>query len=197
MKAGIQAIISKINEDAEQHGNECYTRIKNKVDEEIRNENRIHIAEMAKRGDILKKHHEHEYSLILERMKSRLNNEIMLYKRNLINEIFDTAALKLRECSEKKFLDMFKSVIKDLSGSFDLYFGEFSKDRIGANKIKETIKENKNADIVLSDEIIKNKSGFVLRDDRVEYNCLFEDLIEDKKNEQMASIMREVFGDGE
>jgi hypothetical protein len=48
--------------------------------------------------------------------------------------------------------------------------------------------------ITLSPETIPQKSGFILRDDRVEYNHLFEDLVEDIKSRQTAVILKEIFG---
>lgn len=149
---------------------------------------------------MLQKHNGLEYARLFERISSRLNREILTYQHNLIDEIFDMAALKLMNASKEEFTDMFKSAVKELSrnsngGNFTLYLGEFS-----ISKLDKTAIENVNINditIILSDEFIPKKSGFVLSDDRVEYNCLFEDLIEDRKNEQSASILKEVFGDSD
>jgi len=199
MKAGIQAIIQKINIDAEQHSNSRREQIMNDIDEEINGANIIHQNELAKRREMLIKHNEREYARLFERMSSRLNREILTYQHNLIDGIFDMAVSKLRNASDEELSDMFKAAVRDLKGSFILYVGELSKSRLDINNIEKIIKEKENdgLDIVLSPETIPKKSGFVLSDDRVEYNCLFEDLIEDMKNGQAASILKEVFGDCE
>ena len=159
---------------------------------------------------MLEKHNELEYARLFERMNSRLNREILTYQHNLIDEIFDMAALKLRNASKDEFTDMFKAAVKELSrnsngdnsggnnprgGSFTLYLGERSKGKLDKTEIENNNININDITIALSDEFIPKKSGFVLRDDRVEYNCLFEDLIEDKKTGQSASILKEVFGD--
>lgn len=197
MKDGIHAIIQKINADAEEHGGAHFEQIKNIIDEEINNENYIYLRELEKRREMLKRTNEQEYARIFERMVSRLNREILKYQHNLTDEIFDMAVSKLRDISEKEFSDMFRSAIKGLKGRFVLYLGELSKGRLDITEIEKAVKESDGTDIILSSETIPKKSGFVLRDDRVEYNCLFEDLIEDKKNGQAASIMKELFGDSE
>jgi len=197
--AGIQAIVQKINVDAEQHGSEHRDQMKNEIDAEINSETALYLSDLAKRREMLQKHNELEYARLFERIGSRLNREILTYQHNLIDEIFDMAASKLRESSKEEFTDLFKAAVKDLKGDFILYLGEFSIDKLDKTEIERQIKKENNGknhiNIILSDEFIPKKSGFVLRDERVEYNCLFEDLIEDKKNRQSASILQEVFGD--
>ena len=197
MKTGIQAIIQKINTDTEQHSNEFYEQIKNNTDAEIENENAVYLAEINKRREMLKNHNEHEYARLFERMSSRLHREILTYQHLLIDEIFDMAASKLRNASDEELSGMFKAAVKNLKGSFVLYLGELSKGRLDTAEIEKVLirDENNGIKIILSDEIIPKKSGFVLRDERVEYNCLFEDIIEDMKNGRAASILKEVFGD--
>ncbi|MCL1795030.1 MAG: hypothetical protein FWG34_14340 [Oscillospiraceae bacterium] len=196
MKEGIQAIIQKINADAEQHASARYMQIKNEIDENAAEEIRIYSDELAKRREMLKKHGEHEYARQIERISSRLNREVLTYQHGLIDEIFDMAAEKLKNIPKEELLGMFKSVIKDLKGRYRLHPGELSKGKLGEKDIKKAIEESGNADIevISSGEAIPHKSGFVLSDERLEYNCLFEDLIQDKKNGQTAPIMKEVFG---
>ena len=195
MKAGIQAIIQKINADAEEHGAAQYAQIKNNIDAEISSGNKIYSDDFAKRREMLKKHNELEYARLLERLSSRLYREVLSYQHNLINEIFDMAAEKLKNAPPEEFAEMFKSVIKNLKGSYVLYLGEYSVNKLGEAEIAKIIKRRRTIEIALSEEFIPHKSGFILSDDRVEYNCLFEDLIEDKKSRQTALIMQELFGD--
>ena len=196
MKTGVHSIIQKINADAEQHGSERYTQIKNEIDDVIHKENTFYREELDKRREILKNHNEHEYERLLERLSSRLNRELLTYQSELLDEIFDMAVCKLRDASEKEFYDMFKSAVNGLKGRFTLYLGEFSKGKLDNSKVTEMIKENQGLEIIASTDTIPQKSGFILVDDRVELNSLFEDIIEDKKNEQAAAILKEVFLDG-
>ena len=196
MKAGVQAIIQKINADAEQHGSERYTQIKDEVDKEIASENIFYRKELEKRREALKKHNELEYERQLERISSRLHRELLSYQHDLLDEIFDAAAIKLRNISEEEFFGMFKAAVSGLKGSFTLYLGELSKGMLDIQKIDRAVKGNGGLRIALDTETIPYKSGFILVDDRVELNALFEDLIESKKGEQAAAILKEVFMDG-
>jgi len=189
MNTGVHAIIQRIHADAEQHSNERYVEIKNEVDTEISSENVRHCKEYDTQRETLKKQHEYEYARQMERTNSRLKRELFSYQHQLVDEIFDMAVTKLRASSQQEFIAMFQAAIKDLTGSFILHLGALSDKMLD----QQTIGEHTGLTITLSDETIPGKSGFVLRDELVEYNCLFEDVIEDKKSKQMASIMQEVF----
>ena len=195
MKVGIQAIINKINEDAERDSGERYAQIKGDVDALVGEENAIFRNDYQKRRDILIKQNEHEYRNLFERIRSRLNRELLVYQHELADEIFALAVQKLRGASDGEFYGMFKAVAQGLEGSFTLRLGALSKGKLDARKVKEAVAGTAKLSITLCDEEMPNKSGFLLDDGRVEYNCLFEDLIEDKKSAQSASIMKEVFGD--
>ena len=199
MKAGIQAIIEKITEEAQEHSAGRYEQIKNDIDGEINGENVVYHNEQVKRREILIKNNEYEYARRFEQLGSRFNREILKYQHELTDEIFDMAVSKLKEAPKAEFLNMLKSAIRELArerreSGFTLYFGEFSCDKLEKAEIEKAVKDTGGVKISISSEFISKKSGFVISDDEVEYNCLFEDLIEDKKNELTAEIFTEVFG---
>lgn len=193
MKTGVQTIIQKINEDSGNHSRERYEQIKNDVNEEIENENKFYQQELDKRHDMLKKHNAQEQERVLERLDSRLNRELLTYKQQLLDEIFDEAVAKLRMISNTEFFELFQAVVKGIRGSFYLSLGEFSEHQLDAAAIDAALKEKDDLEIILKTETIPQKSGFLLENSRVEYNCLFEDLMEDKKTEQASVIFQEVF----
>ena len=194
-ETGIHAIIQKIAADAEQHSSERLARKKSDVDREFDGKKAIYDDEHSKRRDIHMNHNKHEYALMLDRLNSRYYHELLTFRHALIDDIFDMAAAKLADSSKQEFSDMFAAAVHRLEGEFILYIGEFSQGRLDAKTVEEVQKENDGLKISLSPDAIQGKSGFLLRDDRVEYNCLFEDLIEDKKNEQANMILKEVFGE--
>ena len=194
MKAGIQAIIMKINEDADQQGVERFMQLKNAVDRDIGDENTQYREESDKQHEVLKKHNEHEYARRLEYQRSRLNRELLIYQHELTSEIFDIAVDKLRRVTNDEFATMFKAAVTGLKGSYVLRLGALSEGKLEGRAIEEAMGENIGLDIALSSETIPHRSGFTLRDARVEYDHLFEDLVEDIKGRQAAAIMKDIFG---
>jgi DNA gyrase/topoisomerase IV subunit A len=194
MRAGLQAIIMKISEDAQQYGNERYSQIKNAIDSDIDAENKVYQEEFNKQREILRRHNKHEYMRRLEYQRSRLNRDLLLYQNGLIDEICEMAVAKLRNASSYEFTVMFKSAVKRLYGSYILHLGELSIGKLDDNAIGDAMKETEGLSISLSSEAIAGKSGFALRNENVEFNNIFEDLIEDVKKNNAAAIIKEVFG---
>ena len=193
MKEGIQAIIREIDIDSVAHSNERAEQMKAAIDREINRENAIHLEELEQRKDILKTNSKLELRFKLERYSRRLNRELLAYRRELLDEIFELAVRKLRAISTKEYSDIFISAISGLSGSFTLHIGEHSFNKLSANIIEDAVGSNSDVSITVDPNPIHGKSGFIIKDSRVEYNYLFEDLIEDKKSEQAAQILKEIF----
>ncbi|MCL2164320.1 MAG: hypothetical protein FWH55_07995 [Oscillospiraceae bacterium] len=190
---GIHSIIQKIRADAEDHAQEQYAQTMKSIDEEIKVENNRRLEELEKRKDSLRTHYDREFKRLLERISSRINREVLIYQKDLLDELFDMAVQKLRAASSLEFSQMFKSAVRGLNGDYTLQIGELSQGVLDSAALWEAERENNGLSIVLADEVIPGKSGFIIQDERVEYNCLFEDLIEDKKREQAAAAMYEVF----
>ena len=194
MKTGIHAIIQKIQADAQEHSDERFAQIKNEIDGEISGEVARHREDFTKRREVLRKHNEHEYVRLSERLSSRLNRELLKFQHGLIDEIFELAAEKLRNVSAEEFTCMFKSAVNGFTGAFTLYLGEYSSGKLERRVIAEAEKAIPGLSLTLSGELIPRKSGFVLADERVEYNWLFEDLVVNRKSEKAAVMFKEVFG---
>jgi len=190
---GIHAIIQKTHADAELRSSELCGRIRKETEDEISAEQAIQEAEIEKRRQALLKQNEHEYGRLRERMSSRLHRDLLSYRHELLNEIFDLAVEKLKNASEKEYADMFAATVKGLRGRFTLYLGEYSVGKLSARDAGKASAENSGLSIKFSHEVVLKKSGFSLRDEKVEYSCLFEDLIKDIKGEQAAALLREVF----
>jgi len=190
---GIHAIIQKTHADAELRSAELCGRIREDAESEIGAEQAFQKEEIDKRRQALLKQNEHEYGRLRERMSSRFHRDLLSYRHELLNEIFDLAVEKLKNASEKEYADMFAATVKGLRGRFTLYLGEYSVGKLTARHAGKASAENSGLSIKFSHEVVLNKSGFSLRDEKVEYSCLFEDLVKDIKGEQAAALLREVF----
>jgi vacuolar-type H+-ATPase subunit E/Vma4 len=194
-EAGVQAIIQKIRIDAEEHSNERSLQIKSECDEAINEENALFSEEYQQRREGLLAHNEHEYDVLLARLNSRFNRELSVYRHSLVGEIFEKAAAKLKAASDEEFAGMFLLLARGIKGDFTLNMGENSVGKIDSKTLAKAMADNTALRVTLSSETIPYKSGFLLSDERVEYNCLFEDIIENQKNEQTALILKEIFGE--
>jgi len=190
----VKELIRKIGEDAGRHAAERYEQIKIEIDEEINGEDSVYAEETRKKRETLITHYNREYARVNERVQSRLHQEIIAYQNALIEEIFTAALKKIKNISGDVFIDMVLAAFEGIEGTFDLYIGELSETEIDKSRLAEAVKNCRSVKIRVMEETIPLKSGFLFKDDRVEYDCLFEDLIDEKLSGQSAEILEEVFG---
>ena len=195
MNEGIAAIIRRIDEDSAEHSENELVSMKVSLDREIEREDALYIADLEQRREVLLANNRQNLRHRLERYSRRLNRGLLTYRRALLDEIFDMAAAKLSRISEEEYSEIFMAATRDLNGCFTLRLGELSADKLGPRIVEYAMKLNPDLDIIISPDAIPGKSGFVIVDGRVEYSYLFEDLMEDKKSEQSAMILKEVFED--
>ena len=193
MNEGIQAIVRQIDSDATTHGQERLSHMNAQTDAEIERENARFVDDLKKRREMLLTNNNHELRHRLERYSRRLNHWLFLYRRELLDEIFDMAAKKLSAISGQEYMEIFIGAIGKLSGCFTLQIGEYSREKLSADMVWNAARQVEGFDIVMSPDYIPSKNGFILSNGAVEYNYLFEDMIEDKKNELSPLILKEVF----
>ena len=193
MTTGIHAIIRKIHLDAELDSTGRYNMLKENIDAKIKEENATHKIEFEKQKEALLKHNSLEYARMLERTSSRLSRDLIAYQYELISEILDMAVTKLRNITSEEFKKRVSASVKGIKGGFVMTLGELSETKLTAADIEEIVKNEDGLQITLSDRYVPGKSGYLLKDGRVEYNCLFEDIIDDIKAERTAELMKEVF----
>lgn len=193
MNEGIQAIVRQIDADAAAHSQERLSQIKARTDSEITRENERFAADLTRRREMLVTNNNHELRHRLERYSRRLNRWLFLYRRELLDEIFDMAAEKLSAISGQEYMDIFINAIGKLRGDFTLYIGEYSREKLSAETVWNAARQVEGFDIVMSPDYIPRKNGFILSNGAVEYNYLFEDMIEDRKNELSSLMQKEVF----
>jgi hypothetical protein len=192
---GVQAIIQKIHIDAEQYSNERSAQIKGECDEAVNEENALFSDEYKMRREGLLAHNKHEYEVLLARLNNHANRELSTYRHSLVNEIFERAEAKLIVASDEELAGMFLLLAGEVMGDFTLYMGENSVGKISKETLNKAMETNLALRVTLDKSVIPHKSGFLLSDQWVEYNCLFEDIIENIRNEQASLLIKEVFGE--
>lgn len=133
----------------------------------------------------------------LNQSKQSYNNEkrndLLSVKENIIDDVFQDALSQLEGLSGNDLLPFIEQALTqvDSNKAHTLYFGDktaqgFSDDERG--KLQE-----KNPQLTVSEETLKQTAGFIVEQDGIEYNYRFEDLITEIEPELKVAISQEVF----
>src|SRR5690625_3589609 len=118
-------------------------------------------------------------------------NSILAKKQTLLNSVFDQAVEKLSNWDEEQFSKFLAGVLDQLDQTkeWSLVFGEASVDLLNRDQMKAVLKEY--SFVAISEEVVKNKAGFILQQDGIDYNFCFDELINELKKEfspQLATL---------
>ncbi|OJF89743.1 V-type ATP synthase subunit E family protein [Alkalibacterium sp. 20] len=153
-------------------------------------------AEVAKRQqlkDDVKEKVEKEYVIKTNTLEIKKRNNILSAKQNLLNKIFVDTKDKLDTLDKSTFQTFVLNVFQNFENEKEitLIFGEKSRDLIDTVWIKENAPEN--LSVRISDETISKKSGLIVGKDDIDYNFVFDILVEELKSDILSEISNELF----
>lgn len=138
-----------------------------------------------------------QYKDLLNQQKQSYNNQkrndLLAVKEGIIKEVLDVALAQLSESDGDQLLAFIDRALSQVDSDREsvITFGEQTKDKVSSDLLKELKK--KNANLQVNDDVLERKSGFLLEQDGIEYNYLFEDLIKEIEPELKVDISKEVF----
>lgn len=132
----------------------------------------------------------------LEKEKQSLINaskmEVLQVKRSLLNHVFDDVRTILSSWQGETLRMFIQSAVKQLPQEQTiLILGELTKDLLSTEDRQELIASTNT--LIISNETVAKKAGFVLQQDGIEYNYLFDALIEDLKQEYSSQLAKQAF----
>ena len=165
-----------------------------KVEEERLNEANARLSEqeMTKKAS-LKKAAKNQ----LEREKQAIQNaskkEVLQVKRELLTSVYDETVRVMSNWSGETLVTFISGAISslNLSDSQELVFGEQTVDLVTDEQKQALTTQFPN--ISISTETIAKKAGFVIMHGGIEYNYLFDELVNDLKLDYSPVLAKMVF----
>lgn len=143
--------------------------------------------------------------IIDSRLKAKYEqnkNALQIYKRNqLLSEkqisltkAFNEAEGLMEQWSSTQFQDFLLSVLSQHPENkiMEILIGEKSTAKVSPQWVEEISLTG--VKLLLSEELIPRKAGFVLRSDGIEYNYCFDELIEDVRGQIVTKVANKLFG---
>lgn len=136
---------------------------------------------------------EHDYTIRRNTLDIRRRNEVLAAKQSILNNTFKEAKYKLDNLDKETFRQFTANVLKQFINEeqVTLKLGEKSAHSIDG----AWVTANKPAEltVLVSDETVKGQSGVLIEKNGIEYNFLFDSLVEDAKTDILPDISNELF----
>lgn len=163
------------------------------AEDEIQASQAAEVANRQQLKDDVKAKIEREYSIKRNTLEIQKRNQILSAKQNLLSKVFVDAKEKLDTLDSKTFQTFVVSVLQQFKNENEvtLTFGEKSDNLVDSNWIKENGPDN--LIVHVSDESIPNKSGLIVEKDGIDYNFIFDTLVNEVKSDILSDISNELF----
>lgn len=151
------------------------------------------VAARQQQKDAVKEKVEKEYNIKTNTLKIKKRDKILSAKQNILNKIFVDANHSLNNLDEKTFQTFVLNVLRRFENEKEvtLIFGEQSKDLVSVAWVKANAPQN--LVVHVSDDSIPNKSGLIVEKDGIDYNFIFDTLVDEIKSDVLSEVSNELF----
>lgn len=134
---------------------------------------------------------EHEISKNTLQVKKR--NEILAVKQRILSDVYADAYDVLKTMDAKTTQTFLSNVLHQFEqqGQLEVVLGEETASKVDSSWVDNLAVEG--TQVTLSAETIKEKAGAIIRKEGIEYNYLFDALIEDVKNDVVQPVSQQLF----
>lgn len=127
-----------------------------------------------------------------QQMANQERQENLKSRQSLIDELFDGAAKQMTNWPSDQLITFIKSILNQFSSKeVRLTFGSLTKNQLTQEAI-DSIKSDY-SNVTIEENVIENGAGFILKDGRVDYNFMFEQLVASLRDEMSAELAQQVF----
>lgn len=151
------------------------------------------VQKRTRQKEEIKNKAEQRYTIRKNTLEIKRRNEVLAGKQNILNAVFKEANTKLDNLDKADFKTFTLGVLNQFDEDAALTIKLGAKSAAIFDKTWLDAFTGKTFTVRVSEETIANESGFIIEKDGIDYNFLFNNLIEDIKMDILPEISKELF----
>lgn len=191
----IEKIIAQIDEQAAAERAAYEETEKSRIDQEFSTKlaslKEQKEKQLTKQLDAIDK----KYRQLKNRQQVEIRQETLNQKQRFLAQLFQSAAEKMSQWTVKEHQAFAQSALENLALNGEMTFisGELSAEAYSDNWIS-VVNRVLPYTLQRSAEVISGKAGFVLDDQGVQYNFIYDNLVQDQQQTMSYELAKELFG---
>ncbi|SFB87154.1 V/A-type H+-transporting ATPase subunit E [Alkalibacterium subtropicum] len=163
------------------------------AEDEIQASQAAEAANRQQLKDDVKAKVEREYAIKKNTLEIQKRNAILSAKQNVLSKVIADAKEKMNTIDAKTFQVFVVSVLQQFKNEekVTLTFGEKSAHLVDENWIRTN--GPKELTVHVASETIPDKSGFIVEKAGIDYNFIFDTLVDEVKSDILSDISNELF----
>jgi V/A-type H+-transporting ATPase subunit E len=136
---------------------------------------------------------QYEFSMKENTENVTYRNEILKQKQKMIQKAFKDALKKMNNITSEQFMQIVVSALEnvDVTQRVDIFVGEKSTDLMDVAWLNDYLIWNHH--VRIEEEPVKNKAGILVRQDNVDYNYFFDELMKENRSELLPYVTNMLF----
>lgn len=191
----IEKIIAQIDEQAAAERAAYEETEKSRIDQEFSTKlaslKEQKEKQLTKQLDAIDK----KYRQLKNRQQVEIRQETLNQKQRFLAQLFQSAAEKMSQWTVKEHQAFAQSALENLALNGEMTFisGELSAEAYSDNWIS-VVNQVLPYTLQRSAEVISGKAGFILDDQGVQYNFIYDNLVQDQQQTMSYELAKELFG---
>lgn len=163
-----------------------------KAQENIRTANESLQAEKANRQKRIETQQKAQYEKDKNALSNQKRNALLAEKQTALTSVFEAAKKQLEQLEPAQFQQFLMAVLTQYQQKeIELVLGEKSRSIVTEQFVEEW--KQSGAQVQLSEETVARKAGFIIRHEGIDYNYIFDALVEDVKDDVLPSLSQKLF----
>ena len=158
----------------------------------IQTSNESLAAEKQRRQERIQAEQKAQYEKDKNALANQKRNQLLAEKQQAITAVFDSTKERMEQLNQEEFQQFLATVLKQYQGKeVELVVGGKSRSFVSSQWIEKQNQAGNN--VHLSEEQVSKKAGFVIRHKGIDYNYIFDALVEDTKEDVLPTVSQKLF----
>ncbi|MBF6978244.1 hypothetical protein IU403_03690 [Aerococcaceae bacterium zg-BR22] len=153
------------------------------------------VEKLTREKEIARQHLLDKEAQRLVRLEQQMTNQgrqgNLINRQHLIDELFEGAVEQMTNWSSDTLQSFLFKVLDQFQQQVTLVFGDKTKGQLSTEQLAALQSHYPN--VTVSEELLANAAGFIIRDARVDYNFLYNQLVDSIRSEMSTQLVQQVF----
>ncbi|MFL2099419.1 V-type ATP synthase subunit E [Desemzia sp. FAM 24101] len=148
--------------------------------------------EKQRRQERIQAEQKAQYEKDKNALSNQKRNQLLAEKQQAITAVFDSAKERMEQLNQEEFQQFLAAVLEQYENKeVELVVGEKSRSFVSSQWIEKQNQAGNN--VRLSDEQVSKKAGFVIRHKGIDYNYIFDALVDDTREDVLPTVSQKLF----
>ncbi|WP_017472110.1 V-type ATP synthase subunit E [Amphibacillus jilinensis] len=187
----LQALSTQILAKTKQEGQAKLDEYEKVANDKMEEQRQKLVESQKNREASIVRQMKNDYEREAQTLANTQRNTVLAKKQSLLNSVFTEATNKMAQWDGEQFSVFLNGVLSqlDASSQWTLVPGEKSTDLFKTNQVQSVV--NDYSFVTVSNDVVKQKAGFIVQQGGIDYNFCFDVLVAELKKEfspQLATL---------